>query len=40
MVALTEAIALQRSRAKSLGEVKNLNCWGASLTDVSFRVFF
>lgn len=32
---LTEELVLRRTRAPSLGKVKNLNFWGQSIADVS-----
>ncbi|XP_039267121.2 cilia- and flagella-associated protein 410-like [Styela clava] len=35
MVKLTEKLVLARARSKSLGAVKNLNCWGSALSDIT-----
>lgn len=35
MVALSEEMIINRTRCKTLAEVKALNCWGSELTDVS-----
>ena len=34
-MSLTEELVLKRSKASSLDAVKNLNCWGCGLHDVS-----
>ena len=35
MMSLTEELVLKRSKASSLEAVRNLNCWGCGLNDVS-----
>ena len=35
MSALSEKEALKKSRAPSLASIRNLNCWGCGLNDVS-----
>ena len=34
-MSLTEGLVLKRSKASSLEAVRNLNCWGCGLSDVS-----
>ena len=34
-MSLTEELVLKRSKARSLEAVRNLNCWGCGLSDVS-----
>ena len=34
-MSLTEELVLKRSKASSVDAVKNLNCWGCGLHDVS-----
>lgn len=34
-MSLTERVVLDRSKAKSLTAVRNLNVWGCRLTDIS-----
>ena len=34
MSALTEELALKKSRARNLRHIKTLNCWGCKLEDV------
>lgn len=34
-MSLTEKVVLERSKAKSLNAVRNLNMWGCRLTDIS-----
>ena len=34
-MSLTDELVLKRSKARSLDKVRNLNCWGCGLSDVS-----
>ena len=34
-MSLTEKVALERSKAKSLDAIRHLNVWGCQLTDIS-----
>ena len=34
-MSLTEELVLKRSKARSLEAVRNLNCWGCGLSDMS-----